>query len=260
MDRLARRRVKRLCRQGRSRPGFAADLACSCSAWILFTLIERGAPALGANVFTKVMLPPGENGGLLNAIVGSLIQIGAGARSSARRSASWPAPISPRPGAAASFAGAVRFVNDILLSAPSILIGLFVYQLLVVHHRRLLRLGRHGRARHHHPAGRGAHHRGHAGAGADRPARGRLRARRAAMEGHHLRHLARRAGRHRHRHPARSGAGRRRDGTAALHLARQQRLVARSVAADGRACRSPSTNMPAAPSTTGWRWPGPAPC
>ena len=60
----------------------------------------------------------------------------------------------------------VRFVNDILLSAPSIVIGLFVYEITGRARRPFLGLGRRHRARHPgHPGGR-PHHRGHAAAGA----------------------------------------------------------------------------------------------
>ena len=108
-----------------------AVLSLFVLAWILFTLLQRGLPALGLNVFTEVTLPPGQNGGLLNAIVGSLIQVGAALLIGA------PVGIMAgtflaEAGRGSRFAGAVRFVNDILLSAPSILIGLFVYQMVVV--------------------------------------------------------------------------------------------------------------------------------
>ncbi|MPT22981.1 MAG: phosphate ABC transporter permease PtsA, partial [Starkeya sp.] len=55
--------------------GFAV-LSLILLAWILWTLVIRGLPALGPHVFTKITAPPGAGGGLLNAIVGSLIQIG----------------------------------------------------------------------------------------------------------------------------------------------------------------------------------------
>ncbi len=81
-------------------------------------------------MFTTVTRAPGSGGGLLNAIVGSLIQTGIGTLIGT--------PIGLLVGtylaeyAAGSRLGdAVRFVSDVLLSAPSILIGLFVYQLLV---------------------------------------------------------------------------------------------------------------------------------
>ena len=75
--------------------------------------------------------PPGSSGGLLNAIYGSVVMTVIGIRSAAR-SACWPAPIWPSTAAPRSISSVIRFVNDVLLSAPSIIIGLFVYELLVV--------------------------------------------------------------------------------------------------------------------------------
>ncbi len=99
-------------------------------ASILFTLLWRGFGGLSWSVFTTSTLPPGSHGGLLNAIIGSLIQTVLGAAIGT--------PIGLMVGtylaeyAQGSLVGnAVRFVSDILLSAPSILIGLFVYQLAV---------------------------------------------------------------------------------------------------------------------------------
>lgn len=99
--------------------------------WILWTLLARGLPALGLNVFTEVTKPPGQGGGLLNAIVGSLIQIGI--------AVAIGGPIGifcgtflAENGKGTKIGAAARFVNDILLSAPSILVGLFIYTLLVV--------------------------------------------------------------------------------------------------------------------------------
>ena len=100
-------------------------------ASILLTLIWRGAGGLSISVFTQTTRPPGSNGGLLNAIVGTLIQTGIG---TADRHADRPdgrhLPRRVRP-TARRMANAVRFVSDVLLSAPSILIGLFIYQLCV---------------------------------------------------------------------------------------------------------------------------------
>ncbi len=97
---------------------------------ILFTLIWRGFDGLRPTVFTHMTLPPGSQGGLLNAIIGSLIQTALGTAIGT--------PIGLMVGtylseyAAGSRLGeAVRFVSDVLLSAPSILIGLFVYQIAV---------------------------------------------------------------------------------------------------------------------------------
>ena len=61
----------------------------------------------------------------------------------------------------------VRFINDILLSAPSIVIGLFVYEIMVAPMGHFSGMGGRRRARDHRHAGRGAHHRGHAAAGAE---------------------------------------------------------------------------------------------
>ncbi len=102
-------------------------------ASILFTLLRLGIGGLKVTVFTHMTKPSGEDGGLLNPIVGSLIQTGIGAAIGT--------PIGIMVGtylaeyAAKSVLGnAVRFVSDVLLSAPSILIGLFIYQLFVNGH------------------------------------------------------------------------------------------------------------------------------
>jgi len=97
---------------------------------ILFTLLRLGLGGLSLTVFTHVTKPSGEHGGLLNAIVGSLIQTALGAAIGT--------PIGIMVGTYLSeyargtaLGNAVRFVSDVLLSAPSILIGLFIYQLFV---------------------------------------------------------------------------------------------------------------------------------
>jgi phosphate transport system permease protein len=100
--------------------------------WILFTLLENGLPSLNSVVFSKMTPPPGSSGGLLNAIAGSLmmslvgtmigtpIGILAGTYLAEFGQRGWLAPVT-------------RFINDVLLSAPSIVIGLFVYEIYVVH-------------------------------------------------------------------------------------------------------------------------------
>ena len=100
-------------------------------ASILFTLFWRGLQAMGPTVFTEVTRPPGSHGGLLNAIVGTIIQVGIGTLIGT--------PIGILVGTylaeysrGSKLGEAVRFVSDVLLSAPSILIGLFVYQLMVL--------------------------------------------------------------------------------------------------------------------------------
>ena len=127
----------RLGRQRRRSDRIAAGLCIAATliglfflASILLTLLWRGFGGLGLDVFTQVTKPPGSNGGLLNAIVGSLIQTALGTLIGT--------PIGLMVGTYLSeyaqgskLGDAVRFVSDVLLSAPSILIGLFTYQVLV---------------------------------------------------------------------------------------------------------------------------------
>jgi phosphate transport system permease protein len=98
--------------------------------WILWTTISKGLPALKWGIFTEMTPPPGSDGGLLNALAGSVIMSGLAVMIGT--------PIGIAAGtylseyARQSRLGAIiRFVNDILLSAPSIVIGLFVYELMV---------------------------------------------------------------------------------------------------------------------------------
>ncbi|MBF7692953.1 phosphate ABC transporter permease PstA [Acinetobacter pollinis] len=98
--------------------------------WILWTTLINGLPALNLNLITAMTPPPGESGGLLNAIVGSIIM------SAIAIFVGTPVGI-----AAGTYLSeyardtklgfCIRFINDILLSAPSIVIGLFVYEIMV---------------------------------------------------------------------------------------------------------------------------------
>ena len=99
-------------------------------ASILATLIWRGASGLSIAVFTNTTKPPGSNGGLLNAIVGTLIQTGIGTLIGMPIGLMVGTYLAEY-GRHSPMANAVRFVSDVLLSAPSILIGLFIYQLAV---------------------------------------------------------------------------------------------------------------------------------
>ena len=108
----------------------ATVVALAFLASIIFTLLRLGFGGLSLTVFTSVTKPAGGNGGLLNPIVGSLIQTAIGTAVGT--------PIGILVGTYLSeYAGksilgnAVRFVSDVLLSAPSILIGLFIYELFV---------------------------------------------------------------------------------------------------------------------------------
>jgi phosphate transport system permease protein len=110
--------------------GAATLLALALLAWILVTLLWLGLGGLTFHALTTVTKAPGSHGGLANAIVGSVVQTALGTAIGT--------PIGLMVGTyLAEYAGnsalgnAVRFVSDILLSAPSILIGLFIYTVLV---------------------------------------------------------------------------------------------------------------------------------
>ncbi len=125
------RRRRRADRIIRALCVLATLVACGFLVSILGLLFYRGFGALNANIFLEVTKPPGSHGGLLNAIVGSIIQTTIGTAIGT--------PIGLLVGTylaeyaqGSRLGGMVRFVSDILLSAPSILIGLFVYSALVV--------------------------------------------------------------------------------------------------------------------------------
>lgn len=113
----------------------AAAIGIIALVLILYALLKNGLSGLSASVFTMDTPAPGSQGGLANAIAGSLLMsviavlvgtpIGmlAGTYLAEYGRHSWLAFV-------------IRFVNDILLSAPSIIIGMFIYQLVVVrmHH------------------------------------------------------------------------------------------------------------------------------
>lgn len=98
--------------------------------WIILTLLMKGAGSLSFTLFTEITPGPGESGGLVNAILGSLLMsavgtaigtpvgILAGTYLAEYGQRGWLAPVT-------------RFLNDVLLSAPSIVIGLFIYALVV---------------------------------------------------------------------------------------------------------------------------------
>jgi phosphate transport system permease protein len=103
-------------------------------AWlvlILGVLVAKGVAGLSLSVFTEMTPPPGSDGGLLNAMVGSLIMTGLAVL--------FGTPVGVLAGTYMAEYGRydrltayVRFINDILLSAPSIIIGLFIYEVMVV--------------------------------------------------------------------------------------------------------------------------------
>ncbi len=99
-------------------------------AWILWVLFARGFGGLSMAIFTQMTPPPGSEGGLANAIFGSVMMVGcatfiatpigilAGVYLAEYGNRGWVGPTT-------------RFINDILLSAPSIVIGLFIYTVYV---------------------------------------------------------------------------------------------------------------------------------
>ena len=98
--------------------------------WIIGVLLWEGAAALRPSLFTKMTPPPGGDGGLANAIYGSVLMAGAGTLIGT--------PIGILAGTYLAeygrrgwLAPATRFINDVLLSAPSIVIGLFIYAVYV---------------------------------------------------------------------------------------------------------------------------------
>jgi phosphate transport system permease protein len=100
-------------------------------AFILSALLSEGFAALSPLLFTASTPPPGQPGGLLNAIIGSVI-MSAAAVFLGTPIGLFAGTYLAEYGKHTRFAFVVRFVNDILLSAPSIVIGLFVYEIVVV--------------------------------------------------------------------------------------------------------------------------------
>ena len=200
---------------------------------ILVTLVTHGTAGLSTSLFTKMTPPPGGSGGLANAMYGSfmltLLAIVIGA------------PIGILAGTYLAeygrdtrVAAVVRFVNDILLSAPSIIIGLFVYEILIVRVRHFSAIAGGDRARdHRHPSHR-PYHRGHAGTRTPGRTRRLDRPRRAALA-HHLEYpLSGREVGPAHRSAARGGEDQRRDGAALVHGPQQSVLEPRSECPDGK--------------------------
>ncbi|MCW2318444.1 phosphate ABC transporter membrane protein 2, PhoT family [Rhodoblastus acidophilus] len=109
----------------------SAALGLLALALILGALLWNGFTSLNLAVFTQNTPPPGATGGLLNAIVGSLIMTVLGVALGAPLGL-FAGTYMAEYGRHAKLTMVVRFINDILLSAPSIVIGLFVYEITVV--------------------------------------------------------------------------------------------------------------------------------
>ncbi len=103
-------------------------------AWlavILWTLLENGVSAISADLFIQTTPPPGSQGGLRNAIYGSVVMT-AVATLVGSPVGILAGTFLAEYGRGNPIAPVVRFINDILLSAPSIIVGLFIYDLMVL--------------------------------------------------------------------------------------------------------------------------------
>jgi phosphate transport system permease protein len=108
----------------------ATLIALAALGFIFWSLFKQGFSGLNLNIFTKVTPAAGSVGGLANAIVGSLKMCAAAmiiALVVGVLAGTWLAEI----GGDSPYGHAVRFLNDVLLSAPSILVGLAVYAIIV---------------------------------------------------------------------------------------------------------------------------------
>ncbi|EAR21208.1 phosphate ABC transporter permease PstA [Nitrococcus mobilis] len=110
---------------------FATAFGLFWLGWLLWTLVAQGLPWIDLSVFSQPTPPPGDVGGLSNAIIGSLLLTGSGIVIGAPIGVLAATYLSEF-GRKTHLASVVRFVNDILLSAPSIVIGVFIYELIVL--------------------------------------------------------------------------------------------------------------------------------
>ena len=129
--------VEKIYRRRRARNAISMLLGCAAAVfglvflfWILWTTLSNGLGGISFALFTQSTPPPQTEGGLANALFGSLVMCGLAILIGT--------PLGIAAGTwLAEYAGArklgtvVRFVNDILMSAPSIVLGLFVYTLVV---------------------------------------------------------------------------------------------------------------------------------
>ena len=107
----------------------ATAVALLALSAIMWSLLSQGLGGLDLNIFTKSTPAPGSEGGLLNAILGSLMMCAAamvGAVFVGVFAGTWLSEFARD----SHYGKIVRFLNDVLLSAPSILVGLFVYEIL----------------------------------------------------------------------------------------------------------------------------------
>jgi phosphate transport system permease protein len=129
MSNIGRRKITAAVALGAS--GVATAIGLAFLAAILWTLFSKGLGGLSWSVFTQTTPAPGSSGGLLNAIYGSLVMTLLGVLVGGPigiLAATYLAEY----GSGTRLSTLIRFINDVLLSAPSIVIGLFVYTLVVV--------------------------------------------------------------------------------------------------------------------------------
>ena len=110
--------------------GLATAFGLVFLAWILWTTVTYGAAALTPALITQMTPPPGASGGLLNAFYGSAVMVGLALLIGTPIGIAAGTYLAEH-GRHTKLAASVRFVNDILLSAPSIVLGLFIYELVV---------------------------------------------------------------------------------------------------------------------------------
>ena len=129
MNRRTIRKLTNILALGLS--GLATAIGLFFLGAILWTLIRNGLAGVSLRLFTAMTPPPGASGGLLNAIYGSVVMTVIGILIGG--------PVGMLAGTylaeyarTSRLSTVIRFVNDVLLSAPSIIIGLFVYELLVI--------------------------------------------------------------------------------------------------------------------------------
>ena len=126
---LQRRKIKAVLALGAS--GVATLIGLAFLVAILWTLFARGFSGLSWSVFTQSTPAPGSSGGLINAIYGSVVMTAIGLAIGAPIGI-FAATYLAEYGRTAKLSIVIRFINDVLLSAPSIVIGLFVYTVVVM--------------------------------------------------------------------------------------------------------------------------------
>jgi phosphate transport system permease protein len=129
MNRRMRRKIKNGAFLSLSLIATLTGLACLAA--ILFTLISNGVSGLSGRIFTQMTPPPGGQGGLLNAIYGSGVMTLLGILIGSPVGVLAGTYLAEY-GRTSRLSTAIRFINDVLLSAPSIIIGLFIYEIVVV--------------------------------------------------------------------------------------------------------------------------------